>query len=37
MRVFQVSLPHFYQIDSHDQAAVLSQLTSLFACVFPQH
>ena len=31
MRVFQVNLPHFYQIDSHDQTAVLSQMVSLFA------
>lgn len=31
MRVFQVSLPHFYQIDSEDQAAVISRLVSLFA------
>ncbi|MCB8944069.1 MAG: hypothetical protein H6658_09970 [Ardenticatenaceae bacterium] len=31
MRVFQVSLPHFYQIDSHDQTAVLAQMISLFA------
>ena len=31
MRVFQVSLPHFYQIDSQDQTAMLSQFTSLFA------
>ena len=31
MRVFQVSLPHFYQIDSQDQAAMLHQFTSLFA------
>jgi hypothetical protein len=31
MRVFQVSLPHFYQIDGRDQAAVLGQLVSLFA------
>jgi hypothetical protein len=31
MRVFRVSLPHFYQIDSQDQAAVISQLVSLFA------
>lgn len=31
MRVFQVSLPHFYQIDSHDQAAVIHQMVSLFA------
>ncbi|MCB8975799.1 MAG: hypothetical protein H6657_00020 [Ardenticatenaceae bacterium] len=31
MRVFQVSLPHFYQIDSVDQTAVISQMVSLFA------
>lgn len=31
MRVFQVSLPYFYQIDNQDQTAVLSQLVSLFA------
>ena len=31
MRCFQVTLPHFYQIDSHDQSAVLTQLVSLFA------
>ncbi len=31
MRVFQVSLPHFYQIDSHDQSAVIGQIVSLFA------
>jgi hypothetical protein len=31
MRVFQVALPHFYQIDGQDQAAVLSQMVSLFA------
>ncbi len=31
MRVFQVSLPHFYQIDSHDQSTVIGQLVSLFA------
>ncbi|MCA9941924.1 MAG: hypothetical protein H6656_00885 [Ardenticatenaceae bacterium] len=31
MRVFQVTLPHFYQIDSHDQSAVLGQMVSLFA------
>ena len=31
MRTFQVSLPHFYQIDSHDQSAVLGQMVSLFA------
>jgi hypothetical protein len=31
MRVFQVTLPHFYQIDSHDQAAVIGQMVSLFA------
>lgn len=31
MRVFQVTLPHFYQIDSPDQAAVLGQMVSLFA------
>jgi hypothetical protein len=31
MRVFQVSLPHFYQIDGRDQAAVMGQLVSLFA------
>ena len=31
MRVFQVSLPHFYQIDSQDQTAVLGQLVTLFA------
>ncbi|MCA9990389.1 MAG: hypothetical protein KDE29_05245, partial [Anaerolineales bacterium] len=31
MRVFQVTLPHFYQIDSHDQSAVISQMVSLFA------
>jgi hypothetical protein len=31
MRVFQVSLPHFYQIDSPDQSAVIGQLVSLFA------
>ena len=31
MRVFQVTLPHFYQIDSHDQAAMIGQLVSLFA------
>jgi len=31
MKVFQVSLPHFYQIDSHDQSAVIGQIVSLFA------
>ncbi|MCL4266129.1 MAG: hypothetical protein KJ069_23165 [Anaerolineae bacterium] len=31
MRVFQVTLPHFYQIDNQDQAAVISQMVSLFA------
>lgn len=31
MRVFQVTLPHFYQIDSHDQSAVIGQMVSLFA------
>src|SRR5687768_3851585 len=31
MRVFQVALPHFYQIDGQDQAAVLGQMVSLFA------
>jgi Cdc6-like AAA superfamily ATPase len=31
MRAFQVTLPHFYQIDSQDQAAVIGQLVSLFA------
>jgi hypothetical protein len=31
MNAFQVSLPHFYQIDSHDQSAVIGQLVSLFA------
>ena len=31
MRVFQVSLPHFYQIDNQDQTAVLGQLVTLFA------
>lgn len=31
MRVFQVTLPHFYQIDSHDQSAVIGQMISLFA------
>ena len=31
MRVFQVTLPHFYQIDSHDQSAVISQMVSLFS------
>ncbi|MFO7537929.1 MAG: hypothetical protein R6X32_07700, partial [Chloroflexota bacterium] len=31
MRVFQVSLPHFYQIDSEDQSAMLGQMVSLFA------
>ncbi len=31
MRTFQVSLPHFYQIDSHDQSAVMAQMVSLFA------
>lgn len=31
MRVFQVALPHFYQIDSQDQTAVLGQLVTLFA------
>ncbi|MCI0395757.1 MAG: hypothetical protein L0322_12555 [Chloroflexi bacterium] len=31
MRVFQVALPHFYQIDNQDQAAVLGLLVSLFA------
>lgn len=31
MRVFQVTLPHFYQIDSRDQSAVISQMISLFA------
>ncbi len=31
MRVFQVSLPHFYQIDSHDQSVVIGQMVSLFA------
>ena len=31
MRVFQVTLPHFYQIDSHDQSAVIAQMVSLFS------
>jgi hypothetical protein len=31
MRVFRVTLPHFYQIDSRDQSAVISQMVSLFA------
>ncbi|NKQ35316.1 MAG: hypothetical protein HF973_06805 [Chloroflexi bacterium] len=31
MRIFQVTLPHFYQIDSHDQSAVIGQMVSLFA------
>ena len=31
MRVFQVTLPHFYPIDSHDQSAVIGQMVSLFA------
>jgi len=31
MRVFQVGLPHFYQIDTRDQSAVISQMTTLFA------
>lgn len=31
MRVFQVSLPHFYQIDGQDQSAVMQQMVSLFA------
>ena len=31
MRIFQVSLPHFYQIDTQDQTAVMQQLVSLFA------
>ncbi|MBE2225570.1 MAG: hypothetical protein IAF02_28800, partial [Anaerolineae bacterium] len=31
MRVFQVTLPHFYQIDSQDQSAVIGQMISLFA------
>ena len=31
MRVFQVSLPHFYQIDTQDQSAVIGQMVSLFA------
>ena len=31
MRVFQVTLPHFYQIGSQDQSAVIHQLVSLFA------
>ena len=31
MRVFQVTLPHFYQIDSQDQSLLLGQLVSLFA------
>lgn len=31
MRVFQVSLPHFYQIDNHDQSTVIAQMVSLFA------
>jgi hypothetical protein len=31
MRVFQVSLPHFNQIDSRDQADILGRMVSLFA------
>ena len=31
MRVFQVTLPHFYQIDTQDQSAVIGQMVSLFA------
>lgn len=31
MRVFQVTVPHFNQIDDQDQSAVLGQMTSLFA------
>lgn len=31
MRIFQVSLPHFYQIDTQDQTAVMQQMVSLFA------
>ncbi len=31
MKVFQVTLPHFYQIDSHDQSAVIGQMVSLFS------
>lgn len=31
MRVFQVTLPHFYQIDSQDQSAVIGQMISLFS------
>lgn len=31
MRVFRVTLPHFYQIDTHDQSAVIGQMISLFA------
>jgi hypothetical protein len=31
MRVFQVTVPHFNQIDTHDQSAILGQMTSLFA------
>jgi hypothetical protein len=31
MRVFKVTFPHFYQIDSQDQTAVISQMVSFFA------
>ena len=31
MRVFRVTLPTFYQIDTEDQTAVMQQLVSLFA------
>jgi hypothetical protein len=31
MKIFQVSLPDFYQIGTEDQTAVMSQLVSLFA------
>ncbi|NLD43545.1 MAG: hypothetical protein GX657_08630, partial [Chloroflexi bacterium] len=31
MRVFRVTLPAFYQIDTDDQTAVMQQLVSLFA------
>jgi|GEM_PF-2674310 len=31
MRVFRVTLPYFYQIDTDDQTAVMQQLVSLFA------
>jgi hypothetical protein len=31
MRVFRVGLPHFYQIGTQEQSAVMSQMVSLFA------